>query len=177
MIIPERDSQLQLQQRGQRGVCERPEVQIQRVLSETPPNGRGPRGENWIGSYYQGCLSNCACTSITLQLTPKWADYYHDTDWGQLLIWKSSVQPTLKFLSHHSNQKAEVKNKSLLVVMYSHDQNVLVREEGAKRKTVSQIIISYLRPPDRVAISKGTQCILCKSPFGIVYKLVTGNCP
>lgn len=59
---------------------------------------------------------------------------------GQFLKRKSSVQATFTFLNLQSGQKVKVRNKSLLGIIVSHqDQNVPAREERAKRKIVLRI--------------------------------------
>ena len=62
------------------------------------------------------------------------------TKMEKFLKWKSSVQATFTFLNLQSGQKVKVRNKSLLGITVSHqDQNVPAREERATRKIVPRI--------------------------------------
>ena len=89
-------------------------------------------GSHWVLT--PGMPNNWAGISIILQLFPKSVGYYHGTDRSASKIEKfNSVYTQIPF--SYIVKKAKVRNKSLLVITFSHqDQNVPVIEKRAQRK-------------------------------------------
>jgi len=91
MIIPERDSQVQLEQRMHRGDLRSKKSRFSASWPQTPPNGRGPREENCIGFPVHLTTRDCPAIkqAVLLQLT---------LVSGLLSGWTSSTQSMFKFL-------------------------------------------------------------------------------
>lgn len=137
MIIPEIDSQVQLEQRMYRGdLWEARDPDSESLGPKLPQMGEDPERRNALDSLcvlLQG-ISPAIKQAFLLQLP---------SVLGLLSWWKSPTQSMFKFFDPHSGEKTKVRNKSLVTCSHQ-DQNVPVRQEWAKRKIVPKIMCILL---------------------------------